>query len=315
MEPDYQALLTGFLEQERLRGRRTTGLQSLRRTVPKLFDYLSERGLALDFLSVAEAQDYQGWLQAKGRLDGQVYSPRTVLSYLTAAGTLYDYLLRQGQVRGNPFREMDKLRTPKTLPRETLTVEQMQKLLEALRDYQALQLKTAKRRYLAHVVCELLYATGMRITEACALRPEDLDLGRGVVHIREGKGGYDRQAFLNEYAQNVLQTYLVRIRPVFLTAWHDRQRLFGLRSDQFGKQINAELKRVCLNQELPVITSHGFRHAVGFHLLRSGCSIRHIQAILGHQRLRSTEVYTRVDREDLKAVLDTYLPRQWNGPK
>jgi integrase/recombinase XerC len=59
--------------------------------------------------------------------------------------------------------------------------------------------------------------------------------------------------------------------------------------------------------------SHGFRHALGYHLLRAGCNIRHIQSILGHRQLRNTEIYTKVENEDLKHVVDACHPRKWNG--
>jgi site-specific recombinase XerD len=62
-------------------------------------------------------------------------------------------------------------------------------------------------------------------------------------------------------------------------------------------------------------TTHFFRHSVGYHLLKAGCDIRYIQEILGHERLRSTEVYTKVDKEDLLGVIDKYHPRQWHERK
>jgi len=61
-----------------------------------------------------------------------------------------------------------------------------------------------------------------------------------------------------------------------------------------------------------VITSHGFRHSLGTHLLRSGCDMRHIQVILGHEALSTTQIYTKVDKEDLKKSLDAFHPRRWN---
>jgi site-specific recombinase XerD len=63
--------------------------------------------------------------------------------------------------------------------------------------------------------------------------------------------------------------------------------------------------------DLPEFTSHGFRHCVGYHLLRAGCQVRYIQEILGHEHIQSTEVYTKIDKENLKAVLDQYHPRRW----
>jgi site-specific recombinase XerD len=86
-------------------------------------------------------------------------------------------------------------------------------------------------------------------------------------------------------------------------------RLFGTGKAQLMSFVNRELKRVSAAAGLPLITSHTFRHAVGFHLLRAGCNIRHIQALLGHAKLKTTEVYTKIDKEDLRNVIDKYHPR------
>jgi integrase/recombinase XerD len=75
--------------------------------------------------------------------------------------------------------------------------------------------------------------------------------------------------------------------------------------------VNAELAKAVKKLSMKRITSHVFRHAFGFHMLRAGCDIRHIQAFLGHESLSSTEVYTKVEKEDLKRVIDTYHPRRW----
>lgn len=75
--------------------------------------------------------------------------------------------------------------------------------------------------------------------------------------------------------------------------------------------LNSRLRKLCLELEIPVITSHGFRHSLGTHLLRSGCDMRHIQVILGHDKLSSTQIYTKVYADDLKDSIDKYHPRQW----
>jgi len=131
--------------------------------------------------------------------------------------------------------------------------------------------------------------------------------------VREGKGGYQRVAFLNEFASEVLRLYVERVRTLALSQWNLRNtdRLFAMGWEQFGKMMNGELARACASLGFPPMRSHGFRHAVGYHLLRAGCNIRHIQSILGHRRLRNTEVYTKVEKEDLKNVVDACHPRKW----
>ncbi len=161
------------------------------------------------------------------------------------------------------------------------------------------------------IICELLYSTGLRISEAVALKTEDIDLIRGTVSVIGGKGGFNRTALLNDYARIILSIYINEIRPLILTEWHDDSLLFGTVSwGRFGKFVNEGLKEYSTELKLPAIRSHGFRHALGYHLLRSGCPIRSIQEILGHKALKNTEIYTRVDKEDLKGVLDRFHPRK-----
>jgi len=122
-------------------------------------------------------------------------------------------------------------------------------------------------------------------------------------------------AFLDEFAREVLRLYVESVRAHAFSEWNRRNDglLFGTGWGWFGKAVNAELAKTCTSCGLPVMRSHGFRHAVGFHLLRAGCNIRHIQSILGHRRLRNTEVYTKVEKEDLRHVVDACHPRRWTG--
>ncbi len=115
-----------------------------------------------------------------------------------------------------------------------------------------------------------------------------------------------REAYFNEYTKQVLSIYLKEIFPLIK---HKSIYLFGVEANRLLCLLNSELKIACKKAKLPAITSHGFRHALGSHLLKEGCDIRYIQAILGHKRLKNTEVYTKVEKDDLKRVLDTFHPR------
>jgi site-specific recombinase XerD len=167
--------------------------------------------------------------------------------------------------------------------------------------------------YRIHVLAELQYAAGLRISEAAGLQVQDVDLERGLIHVHNGKGGYDRVCFLNEYCVRVLKLYIQRIRPLVCSVWNkDSDRLFNTgRVWWFGHSVNEALRKIGAQEGFPNFTSHTLRHALGYHLLRAGAPIRSIQQILGHRRLRNTEVYTKVDKEDLKSVLDAKHPRQW----
>lgn len=305
-------LFRDFLSYGKTTGKSEQGIRALKSGVPKLFVFLDESDLDLISFGVSQALDYQLWLIETGRKDGQSFSTRTIHNYLSTAGAFFEYLKESGQVLGNPFKEIRKVRNEKKLPEIFLKEKETAKLLDELENFTSdSNLKLQIRKYRLHIICELLYSTGLRVSEAAALRVEDIDLIRGTVSVTCGKGGYNRTALLNDYCRVILSIYILKVRPLILTQWHDENLLFGTASwDRFGKFVNEGLKEYAAILKLPPVRSHGFRHALGYHLLKAGCPIRSIQEILGHKMLRNTEIYTKVDKEDLKGVLDKFHPRQ-----
>ncbi len=305
-------LLNQFLKEIQLEGRSIQSIRNLRCRIPKLFDYINENSLDIKYFRAREAIGYQGWLIETGRFDGGRYSTRTLLSYLTAASSFFDFLKSRNLIYSNPFKEIKYIRAEKTLPRDILKENQISRLLSYFADYQnRANLKQKIRAYRMHVLTELLYSTGLRISETANLKVDDIDFDSSIIKVREGKGGLSRIAVLNDYVRNILYLYVTEMRELIQTSWHDPQLLFGTSWERFGKWANKALKEATAELDLPPVTCHGIRHALGFHLLRSGCPLRSIQTILGHKRIRNTEIYTKVEKEDLKKVLDQYHPRQW----
>jgi len=308
-------LFRDFLEDEKLSGRMEKGLIQLKKAVPKLFHWLEESELQFHEVGVKEALAFQGWIIETGRLDGQPYQSSTVRNYLKAAGSFYEFLKSEGMVFDNPFRQIRKIREEKILPRNILKEEQMETLLTALSHYY--DEKGSKNQitmYKVHVIAELMYSSGLRISEVADLQISDIDFMKGIIHVREGKGGIARVAWLNDYAKDILHYYVTEMRELIFSSWNEKYEylLFGTPWDTLEKLVNRTLKEVSERLKLGHFTSHGFRHALGYHLLRSGCNIRYIQEILGHKSLKNTEVYTKVDREDLKEVLDNFHPRKFS---
>ena len=315
MKEKYRQLFKEYLEQARLAGHTVQGLIGLRTRVPKFFIFMEEKGLEINEVGIREAQDYQGWLIETGRHDGGKYSPKTVNAFLIAVTNFYEFVKQKGLAASNPFKEIKKMRINKKLPRNLLKEDQMNLFLEKLSRYdEEDSLKTKITQYRVHVVAELLYATGLRISEVANLRVEDINFTRGTVTVREGKGKRTRTAWLNDYAKDILQLYVEQMRELVFNEWNERNgTLFGVRWQSFDKMVNKMLNKAAKGLGFPGFTAHRFRHAVGYHLLRAGCNIRYIQEILGHKLLRNTEIYTKVDKEDLKEVLDTYHPRKFRS--
>jgi site-specific recombinase XerD len=185
----------------------------------------------------------------------------------------------------------------------------MEVFLDRLADIE--RKRTRKDRKVAFrtlVMAELQYASGLRLEEVADLVPADLDLAHETVIVRQGKGNKARRAFLTSYSVELLELWL-EVRESVLQSNSDHSRLFGASAATLSHTYNRELNTVARGVGLPGWSSHGFRHALGYHLLRAGCDIRRIKDILGHSRISTTEIYTEVNREDLRSVIDTYHPR------
>jgi integrase/recombinase XerC len=317
MEEKYRPLFKEYVNQMRLAGHTKQGITGLRNRVPKFFTFLDKHDLAIHEVGITQAQDYQGWLIATGRRDRGKYSPKTINTYIVAASSFCEFAKQKGLVPANPFKEIKRMRIDKKLPRNLLKEDRMDLFLEKLGRYDEENcLKTKKTRYRVHVIAELLYATGLRISEAANLRVEDIDFSRGTITVREGKGGRTRTAWMNDYAKEILKLYVEQMRELVFNEWNEKNgTLFGVRWQSFEKMVNKVLRKTAGELGCPEVTAHSFRHAVGYHLLRAGCNIRYIQEILGHKLLRNTEIYTKVDKEDLREVLDTFHPRQFRSSR
>lgn len=311
MREQNKELLNKYLSDESLRGHTEQGFTGLKNRITKLFKYIEDNGLTAERIGIKEALAFQGYLIETGRNDGTKYSNRTIQAYITTAVNFYNYLKRSSLISTNPFLDIRRVREEYKLPKNILRENKMQKLLKELANYTNEKgLKSRISKYRVHVIAELMYSTGMRISEVAKLKVADIDFIRGIVRVREGKGGISRMAFLNEYTQKVLMLYVNEMRELIFNEWNKKNdSLFGVKESCFEKAVNKVLRKTNLKLNLGTFTSHGFRHALGFHLLRAGCDIRKIQEILGHKSLKNTEIYTKVEKEDLRDVLDQYHPR------
>lgn len=301
-------MLDDYIKSEELNPKKHIRLVSRKIHFDTFIEFLG--GRRLEEIRYREALEYQGFIIERN----EDYSASTVNGYILAVSGFYDYLESKNLVFNNPFATMKRLRLDKKIPRNILSEENMAKLLKYFREWNTEEnLKRRVSRYKMHVISELMYSTGLRVHEAGKLNVEDVNLFTGYVTVREGKGGFSRQAILNDYAKSVLNIYISRMRELTFTKRNlpNRDKLFGMTPAYFEKYVNESLLKATMYLGLNKITSHGFRHAVGYHLLKSGCDIRHIQEVLGHKSLKNTEIYTKVDREDLRKILDKYHPRQF----
>ena len=161
-------------------------------------------------------------------------------------------------------------------------------------------------------ILEMLYATGLRNLELCHLDLADLDPAEGLVLVRNGKGGQDRKVPMGQEAWIWVEEYLAQCRPQWLSDASEQALFLG----RFGKRLAKQdltmmvarwAKRVGLEKR---VTPHCLRHTCATHMLRRGASLRHLQVMLGHKSVVTTQVYTRVELSDLRKVLKRCHPRE-----
>ncbi|WP_433286032.1 tyrosine recombinase XerC [Micromonospora sp. CA-244673] len=159
------------------------------------------------------------------------------------------------------------------------------------------------------LLLELLYGTGVRISEACGLDVTDVDQARRVVRVL-GKGGRERAVPYGVPAQRALDDWLARGRPALAVPRSDRALLLGARG---GRLNPTTARRVVAGYAeaagLPRVTPHGLRHSAATHLLEGGADLRAVQELLGHSSLASTQIYTHVSVERLRAAYRQAHPR------
>jgi site-specific recombinase XerD len=310
MALEQKKLISDFTEYEILRGYKS--FKKIKYFMNTYFQYLNESGLEVLRVRHKNAQNFQTWLSALTDDKGDVrYVIATVLDIIGVVTNFYNYLKVIKLVYANPFKGIRLLKAEKSLPKNLPDEKQLDRYLKKLKHFwEQKDTRNARFTYRTHVIAEFLYATGLRIDETAKLKVEDIDFDRGTVTVRAGKGGKERYAYLGEYALNVLKIYINEIRNI-VNQNPANSNLFGVTDGKnLDCSLNRRLNKTAKETGLHKFTSHYFRHCIGYHLLRRGCDMRYIQLILGHNDLKSTMIYTKVDKKDLKNELDRYHPRQ-----
>ena len=241
--------------------------------------------------------DLLGYLAAQGSL-----APRSLARRLSALRGFYRYLLREGRIAEDPSTRIDSPRLGRPLPR-TLSETDVERLLEAPGDACAQALRDG-------AMLELLYATGLRVSELVGLRLAQVDLNRGVLVVL-GKGARERMVPIGDTALMRLESYLAHGRSALLDgqvsdALFVTRRGGAMTRQAFWHRLRAHAQRAGLSQ-LP--SPHTLRHAFATHLLNHGADLRAVQMLLGHADLSTTQIYTHVARERLKALHARHHPR------
>ena len=259
-----------------------------------------ERKSAPDWKTL-ERDDFRAYLRYLGR--HQLGRAATQLRF-SALRSFYKFLMRRGIVDSFPIKDIALPKIPKRLPR-FLTPQQMLDLLRA-------PLKDDGDQAMAHrdaAILEVIYSCGLRISELCGLRAEDISWNQQCVRVR-GKGKKERLVPIGTPALQAIEAYWRQLgqppapaMPVFL-AHPNKPR------PMYPRLVQLRLKRHLAAAGLdPNLTPHKLRHSYATHMLDAGADLRSIQELLGHAHLVTTQVYTHVTTERLKKAYDQSHPR------
>jgi integrase/recombinase XerD len=243
--------------------------------------------------------DLQSFLS---HLEGQGVGPRSRARKLSAVRQFFRFLLREGLAANNPLEWLDSPKLPKGLPK-VLGLEEVDRLLAAPDPATPLGQRD-------DAMLELLYATGLRVSELVGLIVPQLDLRRGVVRV-QGKGSKERLVPMVFRAVEKLQLYLQHIRPVLLQG-QKTQRLFlnrsgrGLSRQGFWKILKGYARQANLP---PHLSPHTLRHSFATHLLWRGADLRALQLLLGHADISTTQIYTHLHTARLQEIHQQAHPR------
>jgi integrase/recombinase XerD len=209
-----------------------------------------------------------------------------------------DYLIH------DPAETIKLPKKPKRLPKVILSPSEVRQLL------QAPDIRT-NRGYRNRIMLEILYDTAIRRAELSHIRLTDLDLNAGYIRIR-GKGNKERVVPLSKRVCELIQNYILMVRPCFVNGGDPGYLILN----RWGRQMNANgiwavVKRcVKLAGIKKNVTTHTFRHTCATHMLKNGAPTRHLQQMLGHESLESTQIYTHVTINDLKQIHARYHPSE-----
>lgn len=312
-------------------GRFSEWLEAINYSPKTRVNYTRDVRLVLDWLadntpinSLAEVtpahlQQYQIALYNFERHDGnepatkekEAHEPKrlsvgTQANRLAAVRKFFSWLLSEQQIAYNPATTLQLPKQPHRLPRGVLTKSEARRLIEAT--------PTKKPRDIRdRAILETLYGTGIRRAELIGLTIYDADLQTATLRIEHGKGNTKRVVPLTQSAIVALKLYLAEARSVFA---HEggQVRLF-VSSRSGGPLDDDDIVRIVAKGSARAgirkhVTPHTLRHTCATHLLKGRADIRQIQKLLGHRRLSSTEVYTRVELTDLHEVIARCHPRE-----
>ena len=272
-------------------------VQSYRLDLTALCDWLDKNGLSLETLDAVDLQGFLGERLEKG------YKATSTARMLSAIRKLFQYLYREKYRVDDPSAVLSSPKLPSRLPKY-LTEQQVSDLLNTPDVDVPLELRDK-------AMLELLYATGLRVTELVSLTIENMSVQQGVVRVI-GKGNKERIVPMGEEAAYWVRQFMLYGRPVLLNGQSSDVVFPSQRAQQMTRQTfwhRVKHYAILADIDADALSPHVLRHAFATHLVNHGADLRVVQMLLGHTDLSTTQIYTHVAKERLKRLHERFHPR------
>ncbi|MDR3729654.1 MAG: site-specific tyrosine recombinase XerD [Oscillospiraceae bacterium] len=271
-------------------------ISSYLRDLHQFHDYVQDT-LEVDLRQVTteEIQAYVSWMLGKGK------SPASATRSVASLKSFYGYLVSIGALKINPAKGVTAAKVERKYP-QILTSKEVELFLEQPKCVDA-------KGYRDHAMLELLYATGIRVSELISLNLSDLNLSASL--LRCESRGRERVIPLYHTAVKALQDYVKDIRPQIIADTEEQALFVNMNGERMSRQgfwkiIKYYQEKAGIEKD---ITPHTLRHSFAAHLLENGADLRSIQEMLGHADISSTQIYTHVVKKQLKDVYNKAHPR------
>ena len=294
----FVVLMRGYLEHIRVKGYSPRTVKGAEWTISAFILWCQERDVFRpQDVTKPMLERYQRTLFHATREDGKPLSLITQHHRLTFLKQLFRWLARNNYILSNPASELELPKVEKRLPKYLLTASEAEKVLSQA------DISTP-RGIRDRALLETLYSTGMRRAELSRVKVHDIDTERGTLAVRQGKGRKDRMIPIGERAALWVERYLRDVRPSFAVEPDEGFLFLGRHGDPIAAATLSLLVKRYVDAAGIGKTGgcHLFRHAMATLMLENGADVRMIQAMLGHVKLTTTEIYTHVSIKKLKEI-------------
>lgn len=301
-----------YLDHLTAAGRSARTVEAYRDRLLPFATWCEDRGLRhAPQISLAVLEGYQRWLRGYRRADGGLMAVNSQLGRLSAIRSLFRWLLQRHVILYNPAEGLELPKEERRLPTQVLSVAETGDVLQAAESGTVPGLRN-------RAILEVLWSTGIRRMELANLMLCDADMSRGVMAVRQGKGNKDRVVPVGERARHWLERYLSHARPV-LARRRDSGHLFITHKGMpLARGTLTQIAAKAIREDAGLDKAgacHLFRHSMATQMLENGADIRHIQAMLGHEKLETTQIYTRVAIGHLQKVHAKTHPAERKGKR